>query len=136
MAAGEMGGNGSGRFDHAANVAESSPAALFAVIWKALVDLLGTAASAAIVRRAARHAESESPELVELVIVREDLAYRYALPRSWAHQGERGHGALRVLAGELGRLLVELTGTVVVRRLEQLPEVRTHGLVFRAKEVS
>ncbi len=107
-------------------------AALFAIVWDALADVLGTAAVAAIVRRAAGRAAAESPELAELGVSRERLEYRYTLPKSWSADG--GPVALRVLARELGRLLVELTGTVVVRRLEQIPELRAHGLVWRAEE--
>lgn len=117
-----------------AGVADASAAALFAIVWDALADVLGTATVAAIVRRAAGRAVAESPDLADLVILREDLEYRYTLPTSWSAVTDGGLVALRVLARELGLLLVELTGTVVVRRLEQIPELRAHGLVWRAEE--
>ena len=113
---------------------ELTAAALFAIAWDALAGVLGTAAVAAIVRRAASGAAAQSPELVDLVIVREDLEYRYTLPPAWSQKAEPV--ALRVLVVEIGRLLVELTGTVVVRRLEQIPELRAHGLVWRAEEAN
>jgi hypothetical protein len=106
-------------------------AALFAIVWDALAEVLGTAAVAAIVRRAAGRGAAESPELVELVIFREDLEYRYTLPHAWSQKEERVPLALRVLVAEIGRLLLELTGTVVIRRLEQIPELRARGLVWR-----
>jgi hypothetical protein len=34
----------------------------------------------------------------------------------------------------MARLLVELTGTLVIRRLEQIPQLRAHGLVWPGKE--
>jgi hypothetical protein len=108
-------------------------AALFAVVWDALAGVLGTAAVAALVRRAVRRAAAESPELMELVVVREELEYRYTLPRAWSEKAEGGPIALRVLVRELGQLLVELTGTVVIRRMEQIPELRAHGLIWRAE---
>jgi len=111
-----------------------APAALFAIVWDALADVLGTAAVAVIVRRAAGRASAQSPELVDLVVFRQDLEYRYRLPQSWSQTGGGGPPALRVLAAEIGRLLMELTGTVVIRRLEQLPELRDRGLVWRAEE--
>jgi len=110
--------------------------ALFAIVWEALAEVLGTAAVAAIVRRATERAAMESPELVELVIFREDLEYRYTLPHAWSHKGERGPLGLRVLVAEIGRLLLELTGTVVIRRLEQIPELRARGFVWRAEEAN
>jgi hypothetical protein len=112
---------------------EPAAAALFAIVWDALTEVLGTAAVAAIVRRAAGRAAARSPELGDLIIVREDFQYRYTLPAVWSHQADREPLALRVLVAEIGRLLVELTGTVVIRRLEQIPELRGRGLVWRTE---
>jgi len=111
-------------------------AALFAIIWDELADVLGTAAVAAIVRRAAGRAEARSPELAGLTIVRDRLEYRYVLPGAWSQGAEHGLIALRALVAEIGRLLVELTGTVVVRLLEELPELRACRLVWREEEAN
>jgi hypothetical protein len=111
-----------------------SAAGLFAILWNSMADTLGSAAVSAIVRRAVRCAAAENPELVDLVILREDLAYRYRLPKAWAEQDRRDVIAFRALAAEIGRLLVELTGTVVICRLEQIPELRAAGLVWRTEE--
>jgi hypothetical protein len=113
--------------------AEPSGAALFAIVWDALAEVLGTAAVAAIVRRAAGRGAAESPELVDLVIVREDLEYRYTLPRAWSQRAEHGLIAFRGLVTEIGRLLLELTGTVVISRMEQIPELLAHRLVWRTE---
>ena len=122
-------GNGSPRVEGAGR--ELSEAALFAIVWDALADMLGTAAVAAVVRRAAQRASTERPELAGLVVVRQNLDYEYTLPRSWEHNTEHEPAALRVLVRELGRLLMELTGTVVLRRLEEIPELRARGIVGR-----
>ena len=112
---------------------EIACAALFAIVWDTLAEVLGTAAVAAIVRRAASRAAAANPELLDLVIVRKDLQYRYTLPQSWSNETGRPL-PFRMLVEEIGRLLVELTGTVVVRRLEQVPELRSLGLVWRREE--
>jgi hypothetical protein len=117
-------------------------AALFAIVWEALADVLGTAATAAIVRRAAGRAATDSPELIDVVIRRERLEYRYTLPHGWSHtaspatQEERTPIAFRALVSEIGRLLVELTGTVFIGRLEQIPELCARGLLWRAEEAN
>ena len=117
-------------------------AALFAIVWDAIAEVLGTAATAAIVRRAAGRAATESPELADVVIRREKLEYRYTLPHAWsraagpATPGERAPIAFRALVAEIGRLLVELTGTVFIGRLEQIPELRGCGLLWRAEEAN
>jgi hypothetical protein len=116
------------------NGSELSAAALFAIVWDALAAVLGTAAVAAIVRRAVGRATAESPELFELAIFREDLEYRYRLPQAWSQRAEGGPVALRVLVVEIGRLLGELTGTVVIRTLEEIPELRAGGLVWRLED--
>jgi hypothetical protein len=133
--------------DETPGVSESSDgeidgAALFAIVWDALAEVLGTAATAAIVRRAAGRAAPGSPELVDVVIRREKLEYRYTLPHAWSHPAsaaapeKRAPIAFRALVAEIGRLLVDLTGTVVVGRLEQIPELRAHGLPWRAEEAN
>ena len=121
---------------------EISTAALFAIVWDAIAEVLGTAATAAIVRRSAGRAAIESPELVDVVIRREKLEYRYTLPHDWSHSAgaekpePRTPLAFRALVTEIGRLLVELTGTVFIGRLEQIPELRARGLVWRAEEAN
>jgi hypothetical protein len=114
-------------------------AGLFAIVWDAIADVLGTAATAAIVRRAAGRVARESPELVDVVIRREKLEYRYILPHAWSRPArattaeERTPSAFDALVTEIGRLLVELTGTVFISRLEEIPELRARGLVWRAE---
>jgi len=120
-----------------------SAAALFAILWEALTGLLGTAAVAAIVRRAVSRAAAECPELLDLVISREQLEYRVTLPPGWSQSAERGSQsaergsiALRCLVAEIRRLLIELTGTVVIRHLEKIPELRACGLPRRTEEAN
>jgi hypothetical protein len=119
-----------------------NPAALFALVWEALAEVLGTAATAAIVRRAAARSAPENLELDDVVVLREDLEYRYTLPHAWSYAtraaapGERAPIAFRALIAEIGRLLVELTGTVLIGRLEQVPELRARGLLWRPEEAN
>jgi len=127
-----------------------SAAALFAILWEALTVLLGTAAVAAIVRRAVSRAAAECPELLDLVISREQLEYRVTLPPGWSQSAERGSQSaergsqsaeresisLRCLVAEIRRLLIELTGTVVIRHLEKIPELRACGLPRRTEEAN
>ena len=121
-------------------------AGLFAIVWEALADVLGTAATAAIVRRAAGRAATESPELVDVVIRRENLQYRYTLPHAWSQTARAATAeataepgapiALRALIAEIGRLLVELTGSVSIGRLEQIPELRARRLLWRPEDAN
>jgi hypothetical protein len=115
---------------------QPTAAALFAVLWNLLAEVLGTAATAAIVRRAAQRAAPGNADLADLVIVRDDLQYRYTLPGAWSQPAERGKVPLRALAAEIGRLLLDLTGTVVIRLLEQNPELRAGGIVWRPEDAN
>jgi hypothetical protein len=100
-----------------------SGAALFRMLWDELVDVLGTAATATIVGRAARRALPRSPALGELAIARVDQEYGYVFPSSFEPAG--GPPApLQDLLDELQPLLVELTGRVILRRLERVPALR------------
>jgi hypothetical protein len=98
--------------------APTESAALFTLLWDTLAALLGTSATAALLRRAARGAEGRCPELATLSIVREDLDYRYTVPAAIGATG------LRELVKELRPLLFEMTGGVVIGHLEQAPGLR------------
>jgi hypothetical protein len=115
---------------------ELSIADLFTVLWLALSDTLGTAAAATLLRRAAQRAVSRSPELRALIITREDLEYRYTVPSAWNTPAPFAPPDLCELVGELWALLVDFTGSVVVNRLAQIPELREHGVVPPGKDLS
>jgi hypothetical protein len=106
-----------------------SAADLVTRLWQALADVLGTAATAILLRRAARGAALGWPELAELSITRENLEYRYSVPAAWKAELGDSPAALSALAGELCKLLVDLTGSVVVNRLKQIPELTERGVL-------
>jgi hypothetical protein len=100
-----------------------SGAALFAVLWGALADLLGPAATAALLRRAVQRALPASEELRGLRIERIDAEFGYAVPASFQHT-IGPPAALRALTDALRPLLEEQTGGVALRHLETVPELR------------
>jgi redox-sensitive bicupin YhaK (pirin superfamily) len=100
-----------------------SGAALFRILWDALVDVLGPAATAAIVNRSARRAQVRRPELAELGITRVHGEFEYVLPPSF-DKAAGGLAPLRDLLDEIQAPLVDLTGQVVLRHLERIPELR------------
>lgn len=108
-----------------------SAADLFALLWKELADILGTAAAATLLRRAAQRARPRAPELAALSIMRQGLEYRYTLPSNWTSPLSDPSGALVALAQELWPLLIDLTGSVVVQRLAQVPELEALAVAIR-----
>jgi hypothetical protein len=109
----------------------TSAAELFDLLWESLADVLGTAATATLVRRAIKRATSQTSWSEPVVVARNGLDYEYRLPATWTQPGnEEAVGALRVVAAELRVLLVELTGPVVVRRLGRLAPFRELGIDF------
>src|ERR1051325_10337245 len=68
-----------------AAIGKLSIADLFTLVWDALADVLGTATTAAVLRRAARRAAPRCAELTELSISREKLEYRCTLPSRWVN---------------------------------------------------
>jgi hypothetical protein len=107
---------------------------LFDILWEALADILGTAAAATLLRRASQRAVPHWPELADLSITRESLDYRYIVPSAWKDAAPDPPEALCELARELWTLLVDLTGSVVVNRLAQIPELRDQGIVPQREE--
>ncbi|NVJ24416.1 MULTISPECIES: hypothetical protein [Myxococcus] len=98
-------------------------AVLFEVIWGSLVDLLGTPATATLIRRSLKLAAQNAPELQGISVSRERFEYRLILPPEWRDGTIGTLDGLRAVARELQPLLQELTGPVVVRRLRGIPEV-------------
>jgi hypothetical protein len=109
----------------------TSAAELFDLLWESLADVLGTAATAILVRRAMKQAASLTSWPEPVIVARDGLDYKYRLPEPWKQPGnEEALGALRVVAAELRVLLVELTGPVVLRRLGRLAPFRERGIDF------
>lgn len=105
-----------------------TPAARFELLRRALEEIIGAAATATLVRRAARRGARRSPELTELSIERRGVELRYTLPASWARECADPLESLRDLVHELSPLLIELTGMVVIRRLGVVAERGTASL--------
>jgi hypothetical protein len=114
--------------------ADISAANIFDILWRALADILGTAAAATLLRRAALRALPRWPELAALSIRRDSLEYCYTVPSAWNDPAPDAPQALRELARELWTILVELTGHVVVNRLAQIPDLRDRGIVPQREE--
>jgi hypothetical protein len=109
----------------------ASPAQLFDLLWATLADVLGTAATATLLRRAIKRAASHTSWSEPVIVTKNGLDYNYRLPETWKEPGnEEAVGALRVVAAELRVLLVELTGSVVIRRLGRLAPFREWGIDF------
>ncbi len=112
-----------------------SAAKLFDLLWESLADVLGTAATATLLRRAIKRAVSQTSWPEPITVARNGLDYEYRFPETWKQPGnEEAIGTLRVVAAELRLILVELTGPVVVRRLARLDPFRELGIDFSEEE--
>lgn len=108
----------------------ATAAELFQRLWDEVADLVGTAATAALLRRALKQASAKQPELAALVLKREGLTYAWVLPASW-HDPERRDAVThlrRMVRDDLHPLFRELAGPVITRRLAQAPELVEAGL--------
>jgi hypothetical protein len=110
----------------------SLPAAeIFNAVWAALIEVLGTAATATLIRRAAKRVAATAPDLPSVVVNRDTITYEVEVPAIWRRPDDaRALHSLRALLTELGFLLRELTGLVIIRRLERLAPIREAGLSF------
>lgn len=100
-----------------------SAATLFEVLWGALTDLLGTAATTALLRRSIKRCRDSGVALTGLEVRRNGLEYVYQLPAEWSASNQQPLEDLCALVTQLRPLLVELTGGVVLRRLQRVPEL-------------
>ena len=107
---------------------EPTTEALFALLWNDLVDVLGSSATATLVRRAAKHGAREAQSLQQLVIQRPAFDYEYVVPSEWRSSAQ-GRDALVALVRSLRPLLEELTGGIVIHRLGAIPELARARLI-------
>jgi hypothetical protein len=94
-----------------------------------MADILGTGATATLLRRAIRKAAKRRPNLKGLTIRKEALKYAFTVPDSWNEPQTTAMDALRDVTRELRPMLAELTGRVVLRRLEKLELLREHHIM-------
>ena len=104
-------------------------AEVFEVLWSTLADVIGPTATAALMQRSVKRASGDAPELRDLVITRDQFAYTYTLPASWSGAAAEPVEALKSVMRQLWPLLSELTGSVVVRRLQEEPLLRHCGVL-------
>lgn len=108
-------------------------AALFKLVWETMTDVLGSAATATLMRRSVRRAAERRHDLEGLVVRREGFDYAYKVPAEWQDARPEPVDALRELATELSPLLVELTGPVIVRRLDAIPDLQRCEITFEER---
>lgn len=95
-------------------------------MWSTLTDLMGSSATAVLVKRAIKRAAGEQPAVQMLVIRRPVFDYEYLVPETWK---DNGKAELAALMGALVPLLKELTGEIAVSRLRSIPELAQSGLL-------
>src|SRR5216683_1358928 len=66
-----------------------TPSEIFNVLWGVLVEILGSPATATLLRRSAKKRLGDFPELGELAITRKGFEYVYAVPADWKHANDR-----------------------------------------------
>ena len=121
-------GNGVSDMEHSGG--DLTAAALFGLLWETMAEVLGTTATAVLVRRAARRATAHWPVLQQLVIHQDGLAYQFRVPETWQEgSNPEALAALRALGQEVCHLLHVMTGAVVIRRLARLMPLRRYGII-------
>jgi hypothetical protein len=108
--------------------------AMFELLWDKLTDVIGTAATATLLRRSIKRAVGRQPTLAELGISREGFEYKYKLPELWQERDPKTLQELRVLIDELCPLLAELTGSLLISNLRSIPEFQQTHLIPGAGE--
>lgn len=108
-------------------------ARLFEIVWETMSDVIGTAATATLVRRSAKRVSERSQQLASVTVTREGFDYRYSLPDQWQRPESDALAALRELARELSPLLIELTGPVLIRRLVAHDDLQRCRILFQER---
>lgn len=99
--------------------------ALFSLLWRTLANLVGTPATATLLRRSLKRLETQRPGLSGVRIERAEHDYVFTLPEEWSQASSTALEDLRALYAALCLLSRQLTGSVILRRLEAIPELAT-----------
>ena len=94
-----------------------------------MADILGTGATATLLRRAIRKVAERRPDLKDLTVRKEAFNYDFTVPNSWNEPQTKAMDALRDVTQALRPMLAELTGRVVLRQLEKLELLREHRIM-------
>src|SRR4029453_5696392 len=88
-----------------------SAAELFDLLWGTLADVLGTAATATLLRRAIKQSAARTAWSEPAVVARDGLDYTYRLPEAWKQPGnDEAVDVFRIVAAQLKLLLLGFTG--------------------------
>ena len=106
----------------------ASPSTILTAVWESMAEVLGTAATATLLRRAAIRAVERMPQLAKLEISRDNLIRYYKVPDTWRTAAEpNGFQELDALLEDMRPLLIRLTGQIVVRRIDAVVSELTAG---------
>lgn len=96
----------------------------------ALIDVMGSTSFAVLLRRSAARASSAFPELSEIAVLRDGMAYIYRLPGAWEQRGnDDGYRALTSLLQVMLPLAAEISGRLAPRRVVELLPLQEHGVI-------
>lgn len=105
---------------------DASAPDLYLLLQETLSEVLGRTATEALLRRALQRATSRDPQLDPPT----SGSGNSGPPVQWWSDGERGLRYLRAILRELWPLLIDITGPVVIARLERnglVPDGEPHG---------
>src|SRR5687768_10032177 len=109
----------------------------FDLLWLEMSNSLGTAVTATLLRRACKRLQPQFPQLPAITVNRETLTYEYEIPAIWRDSNQaQGIGAFRALASQLGPLLHDLTGSIVINRLNNNQVFKNAGVRFHGSHGS
>lgn len=103
---------------------------LFECVWNGMSDVLGTAATATLMRRSVKRAAVGGRPAGDVHIERQGFEYSYDLPDTWAQDNPEYVEAVREILHELAPLLRELTGAIMIRHLNSLPCLQGSGILM------
>lgn len=105
-------------------------AALFQRLWDELVGLIGTPATAALMRRGLKRAAARSPQVPMPTVKRDGIEYAYVMPAGWDDPArwDAIEDLSHLVRQDLDPLFRELTGPVVSRRLGRVAELVAAGI--------
>ncbi|GEM_PF-6437784 len=115
------------------DVSRITVAEAFRALWDGLRNTMGSAPTAALLRRAIAISRDCCPHLAEISIERAGRDYLYRIPDDIPRNEETCAQLVRFVANTMS-LLAELMGSVLVRHLERDPTIRALMQSGRGKQ--
>lgn len=97
------------------------PSEALRALWTAVAEVIGSAATAVLIRRAIKRAARQYPSLDDLTVELQEFLYQLRIPEHWdAPPDAETAEAIRALIAAFTEIARQLSGEILIRHISRL----------------